>query len=109
MASNLKVFCSKELNFFQKMMITNRPNESEWYEYVGEFVNLKLHDPSEFENELEYLKNNSDISQIWFDDFFQTINQLMETKYKIRHQTEMDYENQNSSDHVCLRSIIGKY
>ena len=34
------------------MIIVERPNESIWDNYVGDFANLKLHQPLEFEASL---------------------------------------------------------
>ena len=66
------------------MIIVERPNESDWYEYsVGEFVNMKLHSPDEFTTNIELLKENS--PALWFREFLKNINILMRTKYKVRN------------------------
>ena len=86
------------------MRVIQRPNESEWLEYVGDFVNIKLHKPKEFapiEQTLESQVNSS-----WYQNFTDTFNTLLSNTYLVKYPTKLDIENFNTTDHVCVETII---
>ena len=84
------------------MIISKRPNESISEKYIGDFVDLKLHHPSEFKTSLAEIEAESPAKT--FKQLLETINELQNNKYKVRFPTADDFE--NSTNHVCLQSIV---
>ena len=86
------------------MKVIQRPNVSEWLEYVGDFVNVKLHKPKEFEPIGKALETQ--INSSWYQNFTDTFNTLFSNTYLVKLPTSLEIENANNSDHVCIETII---
>ena len=82
------------------MVIVERPNEGYTKKYIGKLVNLKLHDPHEFEIALSEVEQNT--SSLTFQKIIQSIDKLLTMEYKIRHFDESGFDYSNSSNYVCL-------
>ena len=81
-------------------MIVERPNEGYTKKYIGKLVNLKLHDPHEFEVALSEVEQNT--SSLTFQKIIQSIDKLLTTEYKVQHFKESGFDYSNSSNYVCL-------
>ena len=86
------------------MKVIQRPNVSEWLEYVGDFVNVKLHKPKEFEPIGKALETQ--INSSWYQNFTDTFNSLYSNTYLVKIPTWQEIENLNASDHICVETII---
>ena len=84
------------------MIIVERPNESIWDAYIGNFAELKLHQPKKFNAELSELKAESPEAN--FDKLLDTINHILNSKYRVRLPTVLDYE--NSTNQICSQVIV---
>ena len=84
------------------MIIVERPNESIWDAYIGNFAELKLHQPEKFNAELSELKAESPEAN--FDKLLDTINHILNSKYRVRLPTALDYE--NSTNQICSQVIV---
>ena len=89
------------------MVIVERPNEGYTKKYIGKLVNLKLHDPHEFEIALSEVEQNT--SSLTFQKIIQSIDKLLTMEYKIRHFDESGFDYSNSSNYVCLDNSKLKY
>ena len=86
-------------------MIVEQPtNESFWDKYIGEFVDMKLHEPQEFEASLSEIEANCNASS--FKSFKKTIEKLLHSKYKVRLINSSGFDNSSRSYHVCYESIV---
>ena len=86
-------------------MIVEQPaNESLIEKYIGGFVNLKLHDPQQFEANLSELEAASPDSNS-IQNLKKSIDNLINTKYKVQLQNHPGLDN-SSYNHVCSKSIV---
>ena len=90
------------------MMIVEQPiNESFWDKYIGEYVDMKLHEPEEFETSLSEIEATCNASA--FKKFKKHIENLLHSKYKVRlflNNDNSGFENSSKSYHVCYESIV---
>ena len=82
------------------MVIVERPIESYSKKYIGKLVDLKLHDPHEFEITISEVEQNT--SSLLFQKIMQSIDQSLTREYKVRHFNEYGFDYSNSSNYVCL-------
>ena len=88
------------------MMIVEQPtNESFWDKYIGEYVDMKLHEPQEFEASLSEIEASCNASA--FNNFKKTIDKLLHAKYKVRLlNNNSGFDNSSRLYHVCYESIV---
>ena len=100
----LSAFPFLKFRHLATMKVVQRPNISEWLEYVGDFVNVKLHKPEEYEPIAKALETQ--INSSWYQNFTDTFNTLFSNTYLVKLPTSLEIENANNSDHVCIETII---